>query len=196
VPAQHMGAACSRMMARNVPCDRGQIVAKANERVEKINYVTEKLNRQYPQPKSTIARMHIGSMRGLSTKFGVPRKDGKPKTMQEVMRDVDASLKNAQRMAEETYRIQLETLKIEGNIARISAIKSHDNLVADFQQDMQVWAEKAEAQNQASGAPPIPKDLSPSPTGGGLDTNLNASGFTPSRVVISEPTVSKSRRPS
>lgn len=191
IPTQHMGAACSRMMARNVPCDRGQIVAKANERVEKINYVTEKFNRHYPQPKSTIARMHVSAMRGLSTKFGVPRKDGQPKTMQEVMRDVEASIKNAQRMAEETYRIQLETLKIEANIARMSAIKSHDNLVADFQQDMQAWSEKTETQNQASGAPPIPKFPSPSPTGGGLDTNLNASGFVPSRVVVSKPMVSK-----
>jgi hypothetical protein len=59
---------------------------------------------------------------------------------------------------------------------------------------MQAWAEKAEAQNQASGAPPIPKDLSPSPTGGGLDTNLNASGFVPSRVIVSKPTASKLRR--
>lgn len=85
--------------------------------------------------------MHVGAMRELSTKFGVPRKDGQPKTMQEVMRDVEASLKNAQRMAEETYRIQLETLKIEANIARMSAIKSHDNLVAGFQQDMQACGE-------------------------------------------------------
>lgn len=131
--------------------------------------------------------------------------------MQEVMRDVDASLKNAQRMAEVAYKIQLETLKIQANIARMSAIKSHDNLVANFQQDMRAWAEmagvaKAEAQSQAVGAsskvenrpqtgePPIPKDLSPLPTGGGLDMNLNGSGFVPSRVVLSKPTISKTTK--
>lgn len=205
VPSQHMGATCSRMMARNIPCDRGQIVATANERVEKINFVTTTLNRQYPQPKSTIARMHISAMRGLSSKYGVPRKDGKPKTMQEVMRDVEAILKNAHRMAEDTYRIQLETLKIEGNIARMSAIKSHDNFIADVQQDMQAWA-KAEVQSQAVGAfsktenrsptgePPIPKFPSPRPAGFGQETNLNASAFMPSRgVVVSKPNITKSK---
>jgi hypothetical protein len=208
VPAQHMGATCSRMMARNVPCERGQMVAKANDTVEKINYVTEKLNRHYPQPKSTIAKMHIGSMRGLSTKFGVPRKDGKPKTMQEVMRDVDAMLKNAQHMAEDTYRIQLETMKIETNTARIAAGLLHDNQVIDFERQMQAWAELAraarqEAQSQAvgasskaenrppTGAPPIPKFTSPRPLGFGLDTNLNASGFVPSRIAANINAVSR-----
>lgn len=44
------------------------------------------------------------------------------------------------------------------------------------------------------GAPPIPKGLSPSPVGRGLDTNLNGSGFVPSRVVVSKPSVSKPRQ--
>jgi hypothetical protein len=212
VPTQHMGATCSRMMARNVPCDRGQLVAKANERVEKINFATTTLNRQYPHPKSTVAKMHIHAMHGISTKhFGALRKDGNPKTIQEVMRDVEAILKNAQRMAEDTYRIQLETMKIETNTARIAAGLLHDNQVIDFERQMQAWAELAraarqEAQSQAvgasskvvnrppTGAPPIPKALSPFPAGHGLDTNLNGSGFTPSRGFVSKQTVSKLRR--
>jgi hypothetical protein len=212
VPTQHMGATCSRMMARNVPCERGQNIAKANDTVEKINFITTTLNRQYPQPKSTIAKMHISSMRGLSTKhFGATRKDGNPKTIQEVMRDVEAILKNAQRMAEDTYRIQLETMKIETNTARIAAGILHDNQVIDFERQMQAWAELAraarqEAQSQAvgasskvenrppTGAPPFPKFQSPRPLGFGLDTNLNGSGFVPSSAIVSKPTISKLRR--
>ena len=156
--------------------------------------------------------MHIQGMRGLSAKhFGTTRKDGNPKTLQEVMRDVEAILKNAQRMAEDTYRLQLETMKIETNTARIAAGLSHDNLLAGFERDMKAFAEfgrvaKANADAQTAGAsskvenrpptgaPPIPKALSPFPAGHGLDTNLNGSGFVPSRGVVSKPSVSKLRR--
>jgi MobA/MobL family len=185
-PMMHMGAACSRMMAKGVPCHRGYIVAKANASIKKNNTVL----RAYHHKNQEI------------------------KTMSDVIREIERDLKHAEQMRKETERMSLDTLRIETEISMMqaeSARAASNKMLSDWQHDMKANFDLAKDTQQAgqsqvtgtsyvlankppTGAPPIPKLSSPYPVWDGLDMNLNSNGFTPSRFVLSKPTVSKLKR--
>jgi MobA/MobL family len=85
-PAEHMGKACHDMMRRGAHCHRGPEVAKRNRMAAIMN----RHMHQYPVPRSRIGSAVVNSFRVCSAKhFGGLRADGSPKTMEDIMRDIN-----------------------------------------------------------------------------------------------------------
>lgn len=123
IPTEHLGAACGDMMRRNKPCQRGHQIAAINRTARAGN----DFRRQYPEPHSRLGRMVIGSFRAASAKhFGGTRPDGQPKTMKDILRDIDRLIKELMRtsreIAENEIRIaQAQLTRIEAETQALRA---------------------------------------------------------------------------
>lgn len=145
IPSEHLGVACAGMMRRNKPSRRGRVVSAMNKAV----HVRNEFNRQYPLPRSRLGRMVIGGFRAASAKhFGGGRSDGLPKTMKDIMRDIERLIQYimrsnreiaemGQRIAQEQLaRMEAETQAIRGatqaaSVAGMDAFfKSYDTAQA------------------------------------------------------------------
>jgi hypothetical protein len=178
-PTIHMGAVCSRMMAKGVPCHRGHIVAKANASIKKNNTVLTAYHHKNPEIK----------------------------TLSDVIREIERGLRHAERVRKETERISLDTLRIETEISMLqaeSARAASNKLLSDWQHDMKANFDLAKDTQQAgqsqaagtsnglankppSGAPLISKLQNPSQTVHVLQTGLNYDSFVPACGAVSKP---------
>jgi hypothetical protein len=115
VPSEHMGKACHDMMRRGAHCHRGPEVAKRNQRAQTMN----RHMGNYPVPRSRIGRAVVKSFRACSAKhYGGVRSDGEPKTMADVMRDLDRLMKEILRTNRQIAEAQAEIARIEGENIR------------------------------------------------------------------------------
>ncbi|NJS36847.1 MAG: hypothetical protein HC765_11210, partial [Brachymonas sp.] len=101
---------------RNKPCHRGHEVAKINRTAHAGN----EFRRQYPEPRSRMGRMVIGSSRAASAKhYGGTRPDGQPKTMKDILRDIDRLIRELMRTSREIAENEMRIAKAQ--LARIEA---------------------------------------------------------------------------
>lgn len=111
VPSEHMGKACHDMMRRGAHCHRGQEVAKRNRTASVMNRHMS----QYPVPRSRIGKAVIQHWRISSAKqFGGLRSDGSPKTITDILRDIN--------------RLMTELFNSEMRIARMQEQRALDEM--------------------------------------------------------------------
>ena len=123
IPTQHLGATCTDMLKRGAHCNRGYKVALHNKKVATCN----RFLKSYPEPRTHFARMVIGGLRTLSTRaFGALRKDGSPKTMKDILRDIEyfvADFMRASRIIAESQakraQMELELLYAKPRVLRV-----------------------------------------------------------------------------
>ena len=121
LPTLHMGRACNDMMERGKPCQRGGLIAHQNE----IRSAGNTFCQHYREPRTRIGRMVCQNFKRLSTQhYGGARKDGKPKTWQDIMRDIDRLirdiLKTSQQIAEQEIEIAKAQLERINEQIRVS----------------------------------------------------------------------------
>lgn len=110
LPSEHLGAACSDMMRRDKSCHRGHKIASNNRDIRECNQFV----RDYPQPRSRIGRMVIGGFRAVSAKqYGGLRKDGKPKTWEDIMRDMERLIQDIMRTSKQIADQEIEIAKAQ-----------------------------------------------------------------------------------
>ncbi len=110
LPSEHLGAACSDMMRRNKACHRGHQIASNNRDIRECNQFV----REYPQPRSRIGRMVVGGFRAVSAKqYGGLRKDGKPKTWEDIMRDMERLIQDIMRTSKQIADQEIEIAKAQ-----------------------------------------------------------------------------------
>jgi hypothetical protein len=154
-PAEHMGKACHDMMRRGAYCHRGPEVAKRNQRAQTMN----RHMGHYPVPRSRIGRAVVNSFRACSAKhYGGVRADGEPKTMKDIMRDLDRLMKEILRTNRQIAEAQAEIARIEGENIRIQMERQQAtaSLISEWEAGMAAHR----------GGPPDPKGFSPSSSWG------------------------------
>ncbi|MDI9336463.1 MAG: MobA/MobL family protein, partial [Gammaproteobacteria bacterium] len=156
VPSAHMGKACHDMMRRGAHCHRGQEVAKRN----RTAFVMNRHMGQYPVPRSRMGRVVVNSLGICTAKhYGGVRADGSPKTMADVMRDLDRLMKEILRTNRQIAEAQAETARIEAENFRIQTERSQQataSLISEWEAGMAAHR----------GGPPDPKGFSPSSSWG------------------------------
>ena len=164
IPSEHMGKACHDMMRRGAHCHRGQEVAKRNQKAQAMN----RHMGRYHVPRSRLGKAVIQSWRTCSAKhYGGVRADGSPKTMADVMRDLDRLMKEILRTNRQIAEAQAETARIEAENIRLQMEHQQQataNLIGDWQAGMAAHR----------GGPPDPKAFSPSSSWGRASSTMQA----------------------
>ncbi len=135
VPSEHMGKACHDMMRRGAHCHRGQEVAKRNQKAQAMN----RHMGRYPVPRSRLGKAVIQSWRTCTAKhYGGVRADGSPKTMADVMRDLDHLMKEILRTNRQIAEAEAEIARIQAENIRIQMERQQasTNLIGDWQAGM------------------------------------------------------------
>lgn len=110
LPTLHMGRKCKDMMQRGKPCQRGEAVALEN----KVRRVGNTIFQNYREPRTRIGCMVCNNFRRLSTtQYGGVRPNGKPKTWQDIMRDMEQLMRDVFKSSQHIAQLELEIAKAQ-----------------------------------------------------------------------------------